>query len=45
MQRVIEIIRSKDFQAAVAALPGYIPSDTGAVSGVKSFLEKMHGEY
>ena len=45
MQRVIEIIRSKDFQAAVAALPGYIPSDTGAVSGVKLFLEKMHGEY
>jgi molybdate-binding protein len=44
MHRVIEIISSKAFQAAIATLPGYTPSDTGAVSGVKAFLEKMHGD-
>jgi molybdate transport repressor ModE-like protein len=44
MQRVIEIIGSKAFQTAIATLPGYTPSDTGAVSGVKAFLEKMHGD-
>src|ERR1700754_4926768 len=41
MQRILAIIRSHDFQAAVAALPGYTLSDTGEVSGVKAFLE-MH---
>jgi molybdate transport repressor ModE-like protein len=41
MQRILDIIRSSEFRAAVAALPGYTPSDTGEVSGVKAFLE-MH---
>ncbi|MCP3469168.1 helix-turn-helix transcriptional regulator [Bradyrhizobium sp. CCGUVB1N3] len=41
MQRVIEIIRGAEFRAAVAALPGYKPTDTGDVTGVKAFLE-MH---
>jgi molybdate transport repressor ModE-like protein len=41
MQRILEIIRSSDFRAAIATLPGYTPSDTGEVSGVKAFLE-MH---
>ena len=41
MQRILEIIRSADFRAAVASLPGYVPSDTGNVTGVKAFLE-MH---
>jgi molybdate-binding protein len=41
MQRILEIMRSADFRAAVASLPGYVPSDTGAVTGVKAFLE-MH---
>jgi molybdate-binding protein len=41
MRRILDIIRSHDFQAAVAALPGYTLSDTGEVSGVKAFLE-MH---
>jgi molybdate transport repressor ModE-like protein len=41
MQRILEIIRSADFRAAVATLPGYVPSDTGNVTGVKAFLE-MH---
>src|SRR3954467_13951391 len=41
MQRILEIIRSADFRAAVATLPGYVPSDTGTVTGVKAFLE-MH---
>lgn len=41
MQRILEIIRSADFRAAIATLPGYVPSDTGNVTGVKAFLE-MH---
>jgi molybdate-binding protein len=41
MQRILEIIRSADFRAAVATLPGYVPSNTGTVTGVKAFLE-MH---
>jgi molybdate transport repressor ModE-like protein len=41
MQRILAIIRSADFHQAVASLPGYTPSETGAVSTVKAFLEKM----
>ncbi|MGD5450947.1 substrate-binding domain-containing protein, partial [Xanthomonas citri pv. citri] len=40
MQRILEIMRSADFRTAVASLPGYVPSDTGEVTGVKAFLEK-----
>jgi len=41
MQRILAIVRSADFHLAVASLPGYTPSETGAVSTVKAFLEKM----
>ncbi|MET0674712.1 MAG: substrate-binding domain-containing protein [Bradyrhizobium sp.] len=41
MQRILAIIRSPDFHAAVAGLPGYTPSETGTVSSVKAFLEKL----
>ena len=41
MQRILDIMRSADFRAAVASLPGYVPSETGTVTGVKAFLE-MH---
>lgn len=41
MQRILAIVRSADFHRAVASLPGYTPSETGAVSTVKAFLEKM----
>lgn len=41
MQRILAIMRSSDFHKAVASLPGYTPSETGAVSTVKAFLEKM----
>ncbi len=41
MRRILEIIRSADFRADVATLPGYAASDTGTVTGVKTFLE-MH---
>jgi molybdate transport repressor ModE-like protein len=42
MQRVLEIMKSQEFRKAVGALPGYVASDTGTVSGVKEFLERMH---
>src|ERR1700754_1509001 len=41
MRRILDIMRSTNFRAAVASLPGYVPSDTGEVTGVKAFLE-MH---
>jgi len=44
MQRVLDIMKSKEFHKAVGALPGYVASKTGAVSGVKEFLEKMHSD-
>jgi len=41
MQRVLEIMKGREFYEAVAALPGYIAANTGAVRTVKSFLERM----
>jgi molybdate-binding protein len=41
MQRVLDIMKGSEFHDAVAALPGYIAADTGSVSTVKEFLEKM----
>ena len=41
MQRVLDIMKGKEFHEAVAALPGYIAASTGAVSSVKEFLESM----
>ena len=42
MQRVLDIMKSNEFHEAVGALPGYVASNAGAVSGVKEFLEKLH---
>lgn len=44
MRRVLDIMKSREFHKAVGALPGYVASNTGAVSGVKDFLEKMHSD-
>ncbi|MBR1163573.1 substrate-binding domain-containing protein [Bradyrhizobium elkanii] len=44
MQRVLDIMKSSEFHKAVGALPGYVASSTGAVSGVKEFLEKLHSD-
>jgi molybdate transport repressor ModE-like protein len=41
MQRVLDIMKGSEFHQAVAALPGYIAADTGSVSSVKEFLERM----
>jgi hypothetical protein len=38
---VLDIMKGSEFHDAVAALPGYIAADTGSVSTVKEFLEKM----
>jgi hypothetical protein len=35
MQRVLEIMKGREVHEAVAALPGYIAANTGAVSTVK----------
>lgn len=44
MRRVLEIMKSGDFHKAIDALPGYVASETGKVSGVKDFLERMHSD-
>src|SRR6476469_5187990 len=47
MQRVLDVMKGREFHEAIAALPGYIAANTGAVSTVKDFLESMdamHGE-
>jgi molybdate-binding protein len=41
MQRVLDIMKGREFHQAIATLPGYIAANTGAVSTVKDFLEKM----
>ena len=41
MQRVLDVMKGSEFHAAIAALPGYIAANTGAVSTVKEFLERM----
>jgi hypothetical protein len=35
MQRVLEIIKGREAHKAVAALPGYLAANTGAVRTVK----------
>jgi hypothetical protein len=37
-------MKGSEFHRAIAALPGYIAADTGAVSTVKAFLESMDAE-
>jgi hypothetical protein len=34
-------MKGGEFQKAVAALPGYVATDTGSVYSVKEFLERM----
>jgi molybdate-binding protein len=41
MRRVLDVMKGSEFHQAVAALPGYIAADTGSVSSVKEFLERM----
>jgi molybdate transport repressor ModE-like protein len=41
MQRLLEVMKGQEFQAAVAALPGYRTANTGSVSTVKEFLESI----
>ena len=41
MQRVLTIMKGREFQDAIATLPGYVATSTGAVSTVKAFLETV----
>lgn len=41
MQRLLEVMKGREFQQAVAALPGYRTANTGSVSTVKEFLESV----
>jgi molybdate-binding protein len=41
MQRVLDIMKGREFHKAVAALPGYVAAHTGAVRSVKEFLERV----
>ena len=41
MQRVLDIMKGREFHEAIATLPGYIAANTGTVSTVKEFLERM----
>ncbi len=41
MQRVLDIMKGREFHEAIATLPGYIAADTGTVSTVRDFLESM----
>jgi hypothetical protein len=41
MRRVLDIMKGREFHKAVATLPGYVAANTGSVSSVKEFLERM----
>ena len=41
MRRVLDIMKGREFQKAVAALPGYKATDTGVVHSVKEFLDRL----
>ncbi len=41
MRRVLDIMKGKEFQKAVVALPGYTAIDTGVVHSVKEFLDRL----
>ena len=41
MQRVLEVMKGREFHAAVAELPGYVAVNTGAVSTVQEFLDSV----
>jgi molybdate transport repressor ModE-like protein len=42
MQRILSIMKGKEFHDAVAGLPGYAVADAGSVSTVKEFLESVN---
>ena len=41
MQRVLEVMKGREFQTAVAGLPGYVAVNTGSVSTVQEFLDSV----
>ena len=41
MRRVLDIMKGKEFHKAVASLPGYKATETGAVHTVKEFLDRL----
>jgi len=41
MQRVLDIMKGREFHEAIAMLPGYIAADTGSVSTVPKFLDSV----
>ncbi len=41
MQRVLEVMKGREFQTAVAGLPGYVAVKTGSVSTVQEFLDSV----
>lgn len=41
MQRVLDIMKGREFHDAVASLPGYVAANTGAVSTVREFLDSV----
>ena len=43
MRRVLDIMKGREFHDEVASLPGYVATDTGNVSTVKEFLERVDG--
>ena len=44
MQRVLEIMKGREFHDAVAMLPGYIAVNTGTVSTVPRFLDSVEAK-
>ena len=41
MQRVLDVMKGREFHKAVAALPGYVAASTGSVSTVAEFLDSV----
>ena len=41
MQRVLDVMKGREFHKAVAALPGYVAASTGSVSTVQEFLDSV----
>ena len=41
MRRVLDIMKGREFQKEVTSLPGYVATNTGMVSSVKEFLERV----
>ncbi len=41
MQRVLEVMKGREFHKAVAELPGYVAASPGSVSTVPEFLDSV----